>query len=176
MKDFQSFIPAVCAAGAQTLGHHACGRVQSMRFIHIADVHLGAVPDENRSWSEKRKKDLWNTLSEVIDRAEEQQVDFLFIAGDLFHRQPLLRDLKEFRFLCDKLSHTKVILIAGNHDYIQPKSYYRTFDFGENIVFLKKEELQGVYFKDTNTCVYGFSYWHRELREQRLEQLHPWGR
>ena len=31
MKDFQSFIPAVCAAGAQTLGHHTCGMVQSMK-------------------------------------------------------------------------------------------------------------------------------------------------
>ena len=34
MKDFRSFIPAVCAAGAQTLGHHACGMVQSMNITN----------------------------------------------------------------------------------------------------------------------------------------------
>ena len=57
----------------------------------------------------------------------------MLIAGDLFHRQPLLRELKELRDLFGTLKATQVVLIAGNHDYLKRDSYYRTFVWGENV-------------------------------------------
>ncbi len=33
-----------------------------MRFIHIADVHLGANPDAGGSYSERRGREIWNSL------------------------------------------------------------------------------------------------------------------
>ena len=30
-----------------------------MRFIHLADVHLGAVPDRGCPWSDKRENEIW---------------------------------------------------------------------------------------------------------------------
>ena len=59
-----------------------------MKFIHIADVHLGAVPDKGYPWSKKREEEIWRTFRSLVRRAEEEQVDLLLIAGDLFHRQP----------------------------------------------------------------------------------------
>ena len=66
-----------------------------MRFIHIADIHLGAAPDKGQPWSQKRAQEIWKSFRRVIQEAKRQQVDLLLIAGDLLHRQPLLRDLKE---------------------------------------------------------------------------------
>ena len=66
-----------------------------MRFIHIADVHLGAQPDAGPLYSENRQQELWDTFEHVIRVCEEERTDLLLIAGDLFHRQPLLRELKE---------------------------------------------------------------------------------
>ena len=66
-----------------------------MRFIHLADVHLGAVPDRGCPWSSRREEEIWETFRRVIAGIRENPVDLLFIAGDLFHRQPLLRELKE---------------------------------------------------------------------------------
>ncbi len=43
----------------------------------------------------------------------------MLIAGDLFHRQPLLRELKEMNSILEMLEHTEVVMIAGNHDYIK---------------------------------------------------------
>ena len=34
-------------------------------------------------------------------------------------RQPLLRELKDVSYLLGKLTHTQVVLSAGNHDYIK---------------------------------------------------------
>ena len=61
-----------------------CIMEEIMRFIHIADVHLGVTPDAGMPWSEKRGKDIWNSFHMVLEEARRQQADLLLIAGDLF--------------------------------------------------------------------------------------------
>ncbi len=65
-----------------------------MKFIHIADIHWGMTPDSDRPWSRERGHAIRDTFGEIVKQARIRDVDCLFIAGDLFHRQPLLRDLK----------------------------------------------------------------------------------
>ena len=113
-----------------------------MRFIHIADVHLGARPDAGPLYSEGRARELWETFEHVLGVCEEERTDLLLIAGDLFHRQPLVRELKEADYLFSELTHTKVVLIAGNHDYIGKNSNYRTFRWSENVYPLFGETMQ----------------------------------
>ena len=59
-----------------------------MRFLHIADVHLGCTPDGRTEWAEMRKRELWETFRSTIDDAAKQHVDLVLIAGDLFHHTP----------------------------------------------------------------------------------------
>lgn len=134
-----------------------------MKFIHIADIHLGAKPDKNMPWGQERANHSWQAFTDVIDHAKEEQVQLLLIAGDLFHRQPLLRELKEVNYQFSRIPQTQIVLIAGNHDYIDPNSYYRTFVWRENVHFLKEEQLGYVELEGLDTRVYGLSYWHREL-------------
>lgn len=136
-----------------------------MRFVHIADVHLGAQPDAGPLYSDRRGRELWDAFEHVIRVCEEEQADLLLIAGDLFHRQPLMRELKEADHLFSGLSHTRVVLIAGNHDHIRRDSYYRTFRWSENVCPLFGETPEYVDFPELHTAVYGFSYHSREIRE-----------
>ena len=69
-----------------------------MKFIHIADVHLGATPDSSMPWGEARQKELWGSFKSIIKICNEEKIDLLLIAGDLFHKQPLLRELKEVNY------------------------------------------------------------------------------
>ena len=71
----------------------------------------------------------------VIAGIRENPVDLLFIAGDLFHRQPLLRELKEVNNLFSTIPDTRVYLMAGNHDYIKADSFYRDFQWEKNVTF-----------------------------------------
>lgn len=142
-----------------------------MKFIHISDVHLGAVPDAERDWSEQRKQSIWDSFAETVEEAGRQQVDFLLISGDLFHRQPLKRELREVNYLFGKIPKVKVLLMAGNHDYIQPKSYYREFEWAENVFFFEKEEITAFDFPKENVTVYGMSYWHKELPERIYDTI-----
>lgn len=144
-----------------------------MRFIHIADVHLGAVPDKNKAWSEIRKKEIADTFERIIYVVKDEEPDILFIAGDLFHRQPLLRELKEINYLFTKIPRTKVVMIAGNHDYIHKDSYYRSFEWNENVIFLKSPKIESVYLPEINTEIYGASYYDRENTEAIYDGIKP---
>ena len=131
----------------------------------MADVHLGATPEAGKAYSEKRANEIWESFSEMIDICEEEQIELLLIAGDLFHRQPLLRELKEMNYLFSKLTKTKVVLIAGNHDYIRKDSYYLTFEWAQNVHTLFDEQMGYVEFPEINACVYGLSYHSKTIQK-----------
>ena len=142
-----------------------------MKFIHISDVHYGMNPDVGKAWSKERSNAIKNTFHNIINACKENKVDFLFISGDLFHRQALIRDLKEVNYLFSSISDVKVIIIAGNHDYIKKGSALDSFSFADNVFFIKSPDLSGIYFSDLNTEVFGFSYYDKELRAYNLDDI-----
>lgn len=146
-----------------------------MRFIHLADVHLGADPEREYLWSAKRGQEIWDTFRQVVTEAGRQKIDLLLIAGDLFHGQPLLRELKEVNYLFSAIPDTQVVMIAGNHDYLRENSPYQNFSWNANVHFLKGETVQRLSFPKLHTYVYGFSYHQRQISEERYESLRPGG-
>ena len=50
-----------------------------IRFIHLSDVHLGAVPDRGCPWSHEREEEIWETFRRVIVGIRKNPVDLLFI-------------------------------------------------------------------------------------------------
>lgn len=144
-----------------------------MKFIHIADVHLGAVPDSGYPWSEKRKTEIWDSFKALIQTVSREKAELLLIAGDLFHRQPLLRELKEVNYLFSTIPDTRVVLILGNHDYMKMDSFYRGYRWSENVICLEERECQEIHFPDLNTTVYGLSYHSREILQALYDDLEP---
>lgn len=144
-----------------------------MKFIHIADVHLGAIPDSNMPWAEERQKEIWESFKNIIKVCNEDDVDLLLIAGDLFHKQPLVRELKEVDYYFSTLKTAHVVIIAGNHDYIGPRSNYRGFEWTENVHMLSEDTTEALTIDAINTTVYGFSYHARDIKESRYDDLRP---
>ncbi len=144
-----------------------------VKFIHISDVHLGVEPDVGKSWSGQRKQDIWDSFAEVISVAEREQPDFLFVTGDLFHGQPLKKELKEVDSFFRRISQTRVMLIVGNHDYLRTNSYYLSYPWAENVYVFRREDMDVYDFPECNVSVYGLSYWHREISEKKYDTYHP---
>lgn len=88
----------------------------------------------------------------------------------MFHRQPLLRELKEVNYLFSKLTVTQVVIIIGNHDYLKKDSYYRTFTWAKNVHVLMDEKVSYVELKNIKTAVYGASYHSREITGKPYEK------
>ena len=84
-----------------------------MKFVHLADCHLGA-------WRDPRMKELtYEAFQEVTSRILKEQPDFVLIAGDLFHSA--LPGIETLRAAVEQLKRLKdaglsVYCIAGSHD------------------------------------------------------------
>jgi exonuclease SbcD len=93
-----------------------------MRFVHLADTHLGASGPTRKvtpSGVNQREEDFCLAFSQAVDRILELKPDFVVHAGDLFHQvRPTNRILafaaRELRRLVAK--RIPVVVISGNHD------------------------------------------------------------
>ena len=144
-----------------------------MKFIHTADIHWGMNPDSDKPWSRDRAQAIRDTFSETVRQAKLRDVDFLFIAGDLFHRQPLLRDLKELNYLFSTIPGIQVVIIAGNHDRIRPNSALRSFSWCSNVTWLTDKNPTVAVFEKQNVDITGFSYHTAEITEPLLRDIAP---
>lgn len=144
-----------------------------MKFIHIADVHLGATPDSSMPWAEEREKEIWEGFKNIINVCNEEDVDLLLIAGDFFHKQPLVRELKEADYYFSTLKTTRVVLMTGNHDYMGPRSNYLGYEWNENVHMLTGDTIESLVLEDINTTVYGLSYHSRDIREPMYDDVEP---
>lgn len=142
-----------------------------MKFIHIADVHLGMKPDRNKPWGKERTQAIRDSFAKVIEQANVLDVDCLFISGDLFHHQPLFQDLKEVDALFSTIPQVQVVLIAGSHDWIRPNSALLSFTWSSNVTFLMSEQISSVFFDRLNLEVHGFSYHAEEITAPVLRDL-----
>ena len=88
----------------------------------------------------------------------------------MFHRQPLLRELKEVNYLFSRLTVTQVVIIIGNHDYLKKDSYYRTFAWANNVHVITDDKMACVELKNIKTAVYGSSYHSREITGKPYEK------
>ena len=86
-----------------------------MRFLHIADLHLGFALNGISFLNEQEY-----ALEQVRNIIREQKIDAVLIAGDVFDRAVTNADTLALydRFLTDlrKEDHMTVFMIAGNHD------------------------------------------------------------
>lgn len=86
-----------------------------MRILHTADWHLGKKLD---SFSRLEEQIL--VMNEIVEIANEQQVDLVLIAGDLFDNfNPSVEAVELFYKTLKQLSDNgkrPVIAISGNHD------------------------------------------------------------
>ena len=144
-----------------------------MLIIHTADLHLGASPDAGEVWGKNRKQELWDSFERLIAEVEAQRADLLLIAGDVFHRPPLLRELREVNDRLASLSMTKVVLMAGNHDHIGANSFYKGFSWAENVHFFENDGIDSVKIPELNVEVYGLSYHKKEIRERLYDEVKP---
>lgn len=144
-----------------------------MLIIHTADLHLGASPDAGEKWGKNRKQELWDSFERLIEVVEMQKADLLLIAGDVFHRPPLLRELREVNDCFASLSKTKVVLMAGNHDHIGANSFYKGFSWAENVYFFENGTIGSVEIPELKTDVYGLSYHGKEIREKLYDDVKP---
>jgi len=92
----------------------------SLKFLHTADIHLGKTYRTSDAEAE-RYADFFRMLGCIVADAVAEKVDFVLIAGDLFHTGQILpltfaRTIETLQPLKD--ANIPCIAVEGNHDWI----------------------------------------------------------
>lgn len=130
-------------------------------FVHTGDIHLGlqfkGILDPSKAI--EKRSELWTTFQRIVAYTIEKKTDFLFIAGDLFEKEYFtLGDIKRVRDILGTAEGVNVIMIAGNHDYLDNRSLYKQVEWPENVTIFDFANKRKKVFKDLNTIVYGYSW------------------
>ena len=107
-----------------------------MKLMHLSDLHLG-----KRVYEFSMYEDQKYILSQILEIADEEQVQAVMICGDIYDKQiPPAESVQLFDDFLTKLSERKlpVFIISGNHDSAERLS------FGARLM-----EQSGVCFSET---------------------------
>ncbi len=153
-----------------------------IRFAHIADVHLGY----RQYGSEERAIDFAQAFMRAIKTALESKVDFILIAGDIFHRKSemdpltLTQAIKVLEKV--KKAGVPVFAVEGNHDSAYFKETFSWLDylaqqrllvnlkprFEDGIVVEEWDGKSGAYADLDCVRIYGMKY-YGSMTERVLE-------
>lgn len=125
-----------------------------MKFIHLADCHLGDRFDFKSGLSNQIRENNKKSLEDIL--RNNKDLDFLLIAGDLYERSLFtLKDYKEL-FDCIEDFGKDVFYVAGNHDYIGEENEAIFKMKPTNLHIFNYENLE--YYEINSTRIYGLSY------------------
>ena len=100
-----------------------------MKFIHIADMHFDKPFTilEKNGLSESRRIEQRNVFTKMINYIKQNNIEYLFIAGDLYEHEYVRKSTIEFVNNCFKqLENTKVYFLG------EGKALYVLYPYGNS--------------------------------------------
>ena len=143
-----------------------------MKFIHMADMHFDipfTVLNNRNKLGEKRRLEQREAFRKVINFIKEHNIEYFFIAGDLYEHEYIRKTTIEYiNNLFKEIPKTKVYITPGNHDPYINDSMYKTFNWNDN-VYIFDEKLKLIENEDCDIYGYGFNDFYR--RNSELEDF-----
>ena len=138
--------------------------MNTIKILHTGDLHLCSPMLNMGEKSQSRKGELLETFANIINLAQEEKVDALLIAGDLFENSnPDAETLDFMTEQFEKISSIKVFVVLGNHDfglkYNFPPNVYVFNNYIEKVC-VENVDIYGVSFEEEhcNICnIEGFT-------------------
>ena len=143
-----------------------------MKFVHIADMHFD-TPFKSLSAKENlgeiRRLEQRKVFKEIIEFIKENHIEYMFIAGDLYEHEYVRESTIEYiNSLFKQIPDTKIFISPGNHDPYIKNSYYKNYNWAEN-VYIFKDKLEK--YEDENVNIYGTAFTEFYMEESPLNHF-----
>lgn len=145
-----------------------------MRFIHLADLHIGSTLQTGASdLAARTKEELFQYLEELFSSLDTRKIDLLLLAGDIFEPSSLTReDLERFIAGLALAKNCYILAVAGNHDPLTATSPWQTVLQANLPNFhLFTSTVESLYFPSIKAVVSGFSFDSLYQKEAVLPEL-----
>lgn len=114
--------------------------MNKVSIIHCGDIHLGMELQGAGSRARSRKAEIKKTFLDILSLCKQENTDILLIAGDLFDGANTGKeDMEDILVALSGLSHTRVFIAPGNHDFVNPASMYQVCQWPENTHIFRGE-------------------------------------
>lgn len=146
--------------------------MEKVKILHCADIHFDTPFKEFRNkLTDKSKEEIKEVFSNIIKICNEENIDIMLLAGDIFDNYTL--DKSTLIFIQEelkRLKRTKVFISPGNHDPYNFKSFYKLVDWPEN-VHVFKSSLEKVFIKELKTNIYGAAFEDNYVGQSMLKNI-----
>lgn len=136
-----------------------------LRFLHLADAHLGASYRRAPNGEENRIEG-FRAFRAALDFAQEQKVDFVLLAGDIFEAFKLKNSDRNGFIDRVKALSCPVLYVAGNHDPLGADLFSDLLELPSNF-FVFPSTWTALRFPHLRTTVWGASF-QNVLQEESL--------
>lgn len=143
-----------------------------MKFIHIADMHFDCPftnLSDRENFGEIRRLEQRKAFKQIINYIKENNIEYFFIAGDLYEQQYIKKTTIEYiNNLFKEIPNTKIFIVPGNHDPFIKNSFYNNFIWNNNVyIFSNNIEI----IRESEVDVYGYGFNDYYLKEEKIEKI-----
>lgn len=137
----------------------------SVRFLQCAGCRFDSPSwDGPEGWVAQRNQDLWLTFEAVLSLCQSENVEFLFLTGDLFEQEYVHKaTVERVAQSLAKLKGTKIFIAPGERDPFVTTSAYRLAAWPNN-VHIFSSGINSVKIPNQNVTIYGSGWtaYHQE--------------
>lgn len=130
-----------------------------VKILHAADFHLdsafGALGEEQ---ARQRRQESRKLVERLVDFANEQGVELLLLAGDLFDSDDIFGQTGEDLALALSRLKGHAVIAPGNHDYYDPAGAYGRILWPENVHVFTENTLEKFDFPQYECTVWGAAF------------------
>lgn len=143
-----------------------------MKFVQVADVHFD-VPfttiSDRADLGEMRRIEQRKAFKKMINFIKENNVEYLFICGDLYEHEYIRKSTIEFiNNEFKEIPDTQIFIAPGNHDPMTRDSYYKNYNWTDNVKIFTSH----VDNVDLGECeVWGYGFDSFELKSNEIDNL-----
>ena len=130
-----------------------------VKILHAADFHLdsafGALGEEQ---ARARRQESRELVRRLVDYANDQGIQVMLLAGDLFDSDDIFSQTGEDLALALNRFEGRVFIAPGNHDHCAPGSAYERILWPENVHVFREDKLEAVELPQWECRVYGAAF------------------
>ncbi len=142
-----------------------------MNFVHIADMHFD-VPFTSlneRNLGNSRRLDQREVFQKIIEYIKQNEIEYLFICGDLYEHEYVKASTIEFiNNQFKQIPNTKIFMVPGNHDPIISNSYYAKYKWNTNVTVFTSEITK---LSEKDVDIYGYGFDNFYMRNSKINQI-----
>ena len=142
-----------------------------MKFVHMADMHFDTSFTQlnNSNLGSIRRLDQRKIFQKIIEYIKQNQIEYFFIAGDLYEHKFIKESTIEYiNKQFKEIENTKIFITPGNHDPFLKNSFYNKFSWNKNVhIFNSKISI----VEDEKCRIYGYGFDDFYYTNSEIENL-----